>query len=194
MEEAALLLGIIKCLYERSERPNGICKKRAAKKTTLYALHHQAQSFPFLEPSYFMPMTETFQEALPIPRRCLLLELALEQIGNHLATGDTGRRPQGGEVEGAGQTVGEAKEEHGRDPAAGVLERKAALVHLVLLDVAAVQVVDGALGVDLGLVLAGDVGELGAVEDVEVVVGGVAARVALGSDGGAEDDEVLGDA
>jgi hypothetical protein len=55
-------------------------------------------------------------------------------------------------------------------------------------------VVDAALGVDLGLVLAGRVGELGAREDVEVVVGRVAARVALGADGGAEDDQVLGDA
>lgn len=54
--------------------------------------------------------------------------------------------------------------------------------------------VDAALGVDLGLVLAGDVGELGADEDVEVVVGRMAARVALGADGGAEDDEILGDA
>lgn len=54
--------------------------------------------------------------------------------------------------------------------------------------------VHAALGVDLGLVLAGDVGQLHAREDVEVVVGGVAARVALGADRGAKDDEVLGDA
>lgn len=31
------------------------------------------------------------------------------------------------------------------------------------------------------------------MQDVEVVVGGVAASVALGADSGAEDDEVLGD-
>lgn len=47
--------------------------------------------------------------------------------------------------------------------------------------------------VGLGLVGAGDVGELGAVQDVEVVVRGVAACVAFCADGGAEDDEVLGD-
>jgi hypothetical protein len=55
-------------------------------------------------------------------------------------------------------------------------------------------VVHAALRVDLGLVLAGHVGQLHAREDVEVVVGGVAARVALGADRGAKDDEVLGDA
>jgi hypothetical protein len=39
-------------------------------------------------------------------------------------------------------------------------------------------------GVDLGLELAGNVGQLGALEDVEVIVRGVAAGVALGADGG----------
>lgn len=54
--------------------------------------------------------------------------------------------------------------------------------------------VDGAGRVDLGLEGAGGVGELGAGEDVEVVVGGVAAGVAFRADGGAEDDEVLSNA
>lgn len=45
--------------------------------------------------------------------------------------------------------------------------------------------VDAARGVDLGLILAGHVGHLGAGEDVEVVVGGVASAVAFCSDGGA---------
>ena len=52
--------------------------------------------------------------------------------------------------------------------------------------------VHGAGRVDLGLELARDVGQLGAGQDVEVVVGGVAAGVAFGADGGAEDDEVFG--
>lgn len=98
------------------------------------------------------------------------------------------------EVEGAGEGVGVPEEEHGGDPAAGVLEGEAVLGHAVLLDDAAAEVVDGAGGVDLGLEVAGGVGELRAREDVEVVVGRVAARVALGADGGAEDDEVLRDA
>ena len=46
------------------------------------------------------------------------------------------------------------------------------------------QVVNATLRVDLGLVLAGHVRELGALENVEVVVGGVAASVAFGADGG----------
>jgi hypothetical protein len=53
--------------------------------------------------------------------------------------------------------------------------------------------VHGTGWVRLGFVGTGDVGELGAVQDVEVVVRGVAASVALGSNGGAEDDQVLGD-
>lgn len=47
--------------------------------------------------------------------------------------------------------------------------------------------------VDLGLEFAGDVGQLGAVQDVEVVVGCVTARVALGADSSSKDDQVLGD-
>ena len=54
--------------------------------------------------------------------------------------------------------------------------------------------VHGAGRVDLGLELAGDVSQLGAGQDVKVVVGGVAAGVAFGADGGAEDDKVFGDA
>jgi hypothetical protein len=44
--------------------------------------------------------------------------------------------------------------------------------------------VDCTGGVLLGLEGSGDVGELLAVQDVEVVVSGVAAGVALGADGG----------
>lgn len=121
------------------------------------------------------------------------LQLPLQQVGDHLAPSDARGSPQGREVQGAGESIGVAEEEHGRDPATGVLEREAGRVHLVLLDLAALQVVHGAGRVDLGLVLAGHVGKLGAGEDVEVVVRGVAAGVALGADGGAEDDQVLGD-
>lgn len=44
--------------------------------------------------------------------------------------------------------------------------------------------VHGTGGVPLRLEGSGDVGELLAVQDVEVVVGGVATGVALGADGG----------
>jgi hypothetical protein len=55
-------------------------------------------------------------------------------------------------------------------------------------------VVHAARTVYLGLVLPGNVGVLLPGQDVKVVVGRVPPRVALGADGGAEDDEVLGDA
>lgn len=50
----------------------------------------------------------------------------------------------------------------------------------------------GALRVDFRLEASGRVGVLHAVQDVEVVVGGVSACVAFGADGCAEDDEVFG--
>ena len=52
----------------------------------------------------------------------------------------------------------------------------------------AAEVVHGACRVDFGLEVAGRVGELSAGQDVEVVIGGVAAGVAFGANGGAEDD------
>lgn len=50
-----------------------------------------------------------------------------------------------------------------------------------------------ALRIDLGLVGSGDIGELGALEDVEIVVGRVTTGVTFCADGGAEDDQVFGD-
>lgn len=126
------------------------------------------------------------------PSLAIPLQLGLEEIANHLLARNVRRLPQRREVERAGQAVGEAEEEHGRDPAARVLEREAGLGHLVLLDVAAAQVVHASRRVDLGLVLARHVGHLGAGEDVEVVVGGVAAAVAFCSDGGAWRETVNG--
>lgn len=120
--------------------------------------------------------------------------LGKQQVPDHLAAGDGDGAVEGGEVEGAEEAVGEAEEQHGGDPAAGVLEGKAALGHLVLLDGAAAEVVDAARGEDLGLVVARRVGPLLPRQDVEVVVRGVAARVALGADRRPEDDQVLRDA
>ena len=109
----------------------------------------------------------------------------MQQVADHLTGSDARGSPQGREVQGAGEGIGVTEEEHGRDPATGVLKREARLIHLVLLDLATDEVVHASGRVDLRLELAGDVGELGALEDVEVVIGGVAASVALGSDGGA---------
>lgn len=113
------------------------------------------------------------------------LQFQLQQIANHLAGGNPRGRPQGREVQRAGEGIGIAEEQHGRDPAARILQRKARRLHLVLLDLAATEVVHAAGGVDLGLELAGHVRQLRAVQDVEVVVCGMAAGVALGADGGA---------
>lgn len=112
-------------------------------------------------------------------------QLPLEQISNHQLARDAHRLPQRREVERAGEEVGEAEEEHGRDPAPGVLEREAGVGAPVLLDVAARQVVHRPGGVHLGLVLARHVGTLLARDDVEVVVGCVSPAVAFGADGGA---------
>lgn len=112
------------------------------------------------------------------------LQLELQQVAHHLARSNAGSRPQSGEVEGAAKGIGVAEEQHGRDPATGVLEGEARAVHLVLLDLAADQVVHGTGGVLLGLEGSGDIGQLLAVQDVEVVVRGVTAGVALGADGG----------
>lgn len=122
------------------------------------------------------------------------LQLELHQIANHLPSSHPRRRPQRREVQRRRERISIPEEQHRRNPAARVLEREAGRVRLVLLDFAAAQVVHGAGRVDFGLESAGDVGELGAGQDVEVVVGGVAAGVAFGADGGAEDDEVFGDA
>lgn len=121
------------------------------------------------------------------------LHLPPEQVGNHLTTSDTRRSPQRREIQGTRESIRITEEQHRRDPATRILKREARRVHLVLLDLATGQVVHGTGGVSLSLVGAGHVGELRAVQDVEVVVRGVAAGVALGADGSAEDDEVLGD-
>ena len=112
------------------------------------------------------------------------LQLELQQVANHLTTGHPCGRPQSREIEGAGEGIGVTEEEHGGDPATGVFERKARLGHAVLLDVAAVQVVHRALGVHLGLEVARCVGKLGALENVEVVVGSVTSRVAFSANSG----------
>ena len=113
------------------------------------------------------------------------LHLSLEQVGDHLPAGNARGSPQSREVKSAREGIGIAEEKHGRNPAAGVLERKARRVHLVLLNLAAAEVVDGTGRVDFGLVRTGDVGELSALEDVEVVICGVAASVSFSSNGGA---------
>ena len=113
------------------------------------------------------------------------LHLSNPQVPDHLPPRNPRRLPQGREIQRTRQSIGEPKEEHGRDPATSILERKATTIrHLVLLHVAPTQVVHAAPRVDFGFVGSGDVGRLRAEEDVEVVVCGVAAGVSFGADSG----------
>lgn len=145
-------------------------------------------------------MTAMASTALPFPGPIstptpALLKLPNQQIRPHLPRRHPRRPPQRIEIKRAEKRIRIPKEQHRRDPAPRVLERKApALGHHVLLDLSAAQVVHRALGIDLGLVVARArrVRQLVPGQDMEVVVGCVPARVALGADGGAEDDEVLG--
>jgi hypothetical protein len=63
--------------------------------------------------------------------------------------------PQSREIEGAGKAIGETETKHGRNPTTSVFESKARIIHLVLLDFAATQMVYTALRVDFGLVVTG---------------------------------------
>lgn len=108
-------------------------------------------------------------------------ELRSQQILNHFPPGNPCRRPQSSPIQRTTKRVRIPKPQHGWDPSTCILERKTRRFHLVLFDFAAFQVVDGAGGVNLWCERggAGRVGELGAVENVEVVVGGVASCVAF---------------
>lgn len=119
------------------------------------------------------------------------LELAKQQVSNHFTASDVGGSPKGREVQRGAQTISETKEQHGRDPAAGILKRETALGHLVLLDSATVQMVDRASRVDLRQILARRVRPLLAGQNVEVVIGCVAAGMAFRANGGTKDDEVF---
>lgn len=112
------------------------------------------------------------------------LELHLQQITNHLAGSDPRSSPQSREVQGAREGIGKAEEQHGWDPAARILQRKARSLHAVLLNLAAAEMVHAASGIDLGREFTGHVCQLCALENVEVVIGGVSACVAFGADGG----------
>jgi hypothetical protein len=62
--------------------------------------------------------------------------------------------PQSREVEGAGKAIGETETKHGRNPTTSVLESKASVVHLVLLDFATAQMMYAALRVHFRFVKA----------------------------------------
>lgn len=115
----------------------------------------------------------------------------MQQIPNHFPPRHPSHLPRRRKIHRARQRIGIPKRKHARNEAYRVLERETRGFHLVLLDVAAAEMVHGSLRVDFGLERARGEGELGSLDDVEVIVGCVAACVAFGSDGCAEDYEVF---
>lgn len=111
------------------------------------------------------------------------LELPPHQVKNHLFTRNPSRSPQRRHIKRTSETVREPEEQHGRNPPPCILQRKARLVHLVLLDGAALKVVHAALRIDLWLEGSRCVRELCAFQDVEIVVRCVTAGVAFGANG-----------
>jgi hypothetical protein len=85
-------------------------------------------------------------------------QLPPRKVRNHLSRGDPSHSPQRRDIQCARQAIGEAKAQHGRNPSPRVLKSEASTFHLVLLD---------------------GVCKLSPFQDVEVVIGGVAACVAF---------------
>lgn len=183
----------INIIYLRHYTPfqeASICLRLVHSKTCPYNLHHALHLNT--ASSYNPPFNPNIQMNFVIGPHNHGLKLTLEQVTNHLPPSDISSLPQRGEIKRTAQPIRESKEQHGRNPPTGVLECKAAVGHLVLLRHATLQVVHRASGIHLSLVGSGDIGGLHAGENVEVVVGGVAASVTFGADCCAENDEVLG--
>jgi hypothetical protein len=112
------------------------------------------------------------------------LYLSLEQVCDHLPASDPRSSPQRREIESAGEGIRVTEEEHGWNPATGIFQREARLIHLILLHLATAEVVDATLRVDLGFVGSRNIGKLSTLKDVEVVIGGVSAGVTFGANCG----------
>ena len=101
-----------------------------------------------------------------------VLELANEQVSNHLSSRDPHGDAESGQVERGAEHISQTEGQHGRNPALSQLERPASVLgHHVLLDGAAAEVVDGTGGVVFSLERASREGILVASKDVEVVIG-----------------------
>lgn len=121
------------------------------------------------------------------------LQLAPQQIANHLSTSDPSRPPQSREIQRRRESISIPKAQHRRDPASGVLKRETGFVHLVLLDGAAMKMVHAPLRIDLWFIGARRIGELGASQDVKVIISCVSACVAFCANRSTENDQILGD-
>lgn len=115
---------------------------------------------------------------------CLPLQFPFCEIQQHLPASHYDCPPERREIKRACQSICEAKPKHRRDPTSGVFKSEARFVHLVLLDFPTAKVVDAALRIDFRHIRSrsGGVSQLGAFQDVEVVICSVSARMPLGSD------------
>ena len=70
-------------------------------------------------------------------------------------------------------TIRISKEQHWRNPSSRILQRKAICRHSVLLHIASTKMMNRSNGIHFGIVGSWFVCELGALEDVKVIVGSV---------------------
>lgn len=122
------------------------------------------------------------------------LKLPPPQIPHHLPPRNHRRPPQRPKIQRTTKRIRIPKPHHRRNPTSRILERKTRTFHFVLFDLPSSQMMYISRRVDFWFVgvCGWVVGQLSAGENVEVVVCCVSARVAFGSDGCAEDDEVFG--
>jgi hypothetical protein len=118
-------------------------------------------------------------------------QLPQQQIPNHLPSRNPRSSPQSRKIEGTRKRIRVPKPKHRRDPTPGVLQRKTGFTHGILLHLSPFEMMNRTCGIHLRGIRAGRVSVLGPVQNVKVVVCSMAAGVALGADGRAEDDEVF---
>lgn len=142
------------------------------------------------KPSFHNPLCSHICGSLTLASN---LQLAPQQIPNHLSTSDPRRPPQSREVQGGRKGIGIPEAQHRWDPTSGILEGETCFIHLVLLDGAAMKMVHASLRIDFWFVGAWCVGKLGPSQDVEVIIGCVPTRVAFCAYGCTENDQILSD-
>ena len=121
------------------------------------------------------------------------LELSSHSLLPHSGRCQSGRLPQIGPIERATKRVSETKWHHGRNPSLRKLQRKALLGHRILNRSAPLQMVLVTRSIGDGVQTMRIGGLLLANKNGEVVVSQVDARVTFRLEGGAEEDQVLGD-
>ena len=127
--------------------------------------------------NYYSIQSYTICFPFPSPRSSPNLHLPPRQILQHLPPRDHRCPPQSEEIQRTTKRIRISKPKHRRDPAPSILEGETRFVHLVLLHCTPFKMMHRALRVDFGFILSRHVSELGAADDVEIVVSGVTAGV-----------------